>query len=192
MEVRKKRWAARKEKEPQLKLCQLGGAVELITSEKIECRMLPYQSLPLLTHNLDDVLDNENLHVDFKPLYQSILIYTALDTLEELKKSYQADRKTQSTLILSSQLSLQSLPDLTEEITGFFIAETHILQNTRGFRSPREVDELWEGVLERLKSSVASELEAESDPEAFLKVKECLLAFTVTMEVRMRNNERFM
>jgi hypothetical protein len=192
MEVRKKRWAARKEKEPQLKLCQLGGAVELITSEKIECRMLLYQSLPLLTHNLDDVLDNENLHVDFKPLYQSILIYTALDTLEELKKSYQADRKTQSTLILSSQLSLQSLPDLTEEITGFFIAETHILQNTRGFRSPREVDELWEGVLERLKSSVASELEAESDPEAFLKVKECLLAFTVTMEVRMRNNERFM
>jgi hypothetical protein len=44
MEVRKKRWAARKEKEPQLKLCQLGGAVELITSEKIECRMLPYLS----------------------------------------------------------------------------------------------------------------------------------------------------
>jgi exocyst complex component 6 len=38
MEVRKKRWAARKEKEPQLKLCQLGGAVELITSEKIECK----------------------------------------------------------------------------------------------------------------------------------------------------------
>jgi hypothetical protein len=192
MELRKKRWATRKEKEPQLKLCQLGGAVELITSEKIECRMPSYCPLSVLTQNLDDVLDNDNLHVDFKPLYQSILIYTALDTLEELQKSYQADRKTQSTLILSSQLSLQSLSDLTEEITGFFIAETHILQNTRGFRSPREVDELWEGVLERLKSSVASELEAESDPEAFLKVKECLLAFTVTMEVRMRNNERFM
>lgn len=185
MELRKKRWATRKEKEPQLKLCQLGGAVELITSEKIECRMPSYCPLSVLTQNLDDVLDNDNLHVDFKPLYQSILIYTALDTLEELQKSYQADRKTQSTLILSSQLSLQSLSDLTEEITGFFIAETHVLRNTRGFRSQREVDELWEGVLERLKSSVASELEAESNPEAFLKVKECLLAFTVTMEVRM-------
>jgi exocyst complex component 6 len=131
----------------------------------------------------DDVLDNASLHVDFKPLYQSILIYTALDTLDELQRSYQADRKTQSTLILSSQLSLASLPDLTQEITGFFIAETHVLQNTRGFRSQREVDELWEGVLERLKSSVASELETESDPDAFLRVKECLLAFTITMEV---------
>jgi hypothetical protein len=132
---------------------------------------------------LDDVLDNPTLHVDFKPLYQSILIYTALDTLDELQRGYQADRKTQSTLILSSQLSLASLPDLTQEITGFFIAETHVLQNTRGFRSQREVDELWEGVLERLKSSVASELETEFDPDVFLRVKECLLAFTITMEV---------
>ncbi|KAG8805543.1 hypothetical protein FRC17_005461, partial [Serendipita sp. 399] len=154
------------EKEPQLKLCRLGGAVELITYEKVEY----------------DVFDNDKLKVDFKPLYQSILIYTALDMLEELQKSYQADRKTQSTLILSSQLSLQSLPDLIEEITGFFIAETHVLQNTRGFRSQREVDELWEGILERLNSSVATELGTESDPEVFLKVKESLLAFTMTIE----------
>ncbi|CAG7848707.1 SubName: Full=Related to secretory pathway protein (Exocyst complex protein Sec15) {ECO:0000313/EMBL:CCA69070.1} [Serendipita indica DSM 11827] len=166
MDLRSKRWAQRKEKEPQLKLCRLGGAVELITYEKVEY----------------DVFDNDKLQVDFKPLYQSILIYTALEMLEELQKSYQADRKTQSTLILSSQMSLQSLADLTEEITGFFIAETHVLQNTRGFRSQREVDELWEGVLERLNSSVASELETESDPEVFLGVKESLLAFTMTME----------
>lgn len=146
-------------------------------------RLSPSPCSTYTDQSIDDVLDNERLHVDFKPLYQSILIYTALDTLEELQKSYQADRKTQSTLILSSQLSLQSLPDLTEEITGFFIAEAHVLQNTRGFRSQREVDELWEGVEERLKSSVATELEAVSSPEAFLRVKECLLAFTMTMEV---------
>jgi exocyst complex component 6 len=136
-----------------------------------------------LMYHLDDVFDNEHVQIDFKPLYQSILIYTALDILEELQRSYQADRKTQSTLILSSQLSLQSLPDLTEEITGFFIAESHVLQNTRGFRSQREVDELWDGVIERLKTSVASELETERDPAIFLKVKECLLSFTMNMEV---------
>lgn len=123
------------------------------------------------------------MHVDFKPLYQCILIYRALDLLEEFQRSYQADRKTQSTLILSSQLSLQSLPDLTAEIIGFFIAETHVLQNTRGFRSQREVEELWEGVLERLKSSVATEVEAESDPDVFMEVKGCLLDFAITMEV---------
>lgn len=43
--------------------------------------------------NVDNVLDNEELKVDFKPLYQSIHIYTTLDSLDELHKSYQADRK---------------------------------------------------------------------------------------------------
>jgi len=38
----------------------------------------------------------ETLKVDFKPLYQSIHIYTALDSLDELRKSYQADRKVRS------------------------------------------------------------------------------------------------
>lgn len=41
----------------------------------------------------DNVLDNEKLQVDFKPLFQCIHIYTALDSLDELRKSYQADRR---------------------------------------------------------------------------------------------------
>ena len=44
-------------------------------------------------YQTDDVLDNDKLQVDFKPLYQCIHIYTALDSLEELQRSYQADRK---------------------------------------------------------------------------------------------------
>lgn len=40
-----------------------------------------------------NVLDNEQLKVDFKPLYQCIHIYTAMDAVEELQRSYQADRK---------------------------------------------------------------------------------------------------
>ena len=40
-----------------------------------------------------DVLDNDKLHVDFKPLFECIHIYSALDSLSELQKSYQADRK---------------------------------------------------------------------------------------------------
>ena len=39
----------------------------------------------------------ETLKVDFKPLYQSIHIYTALDSLDELRKSYHADRKVRAT-----------------------------------------------------------------------------------------------
>lgn len=45
------------------------------------------------SHILDNVLDNERLQVDFTPLYQCIHIYGALDALDEIRKSYQADRK---------------------------------------------------------------------------------------------------
>jgi hypothetical protein len=37
MDLRTRRWKARKDKDPQLKLNRVGGAVELITNEKVEC-----------------------------------------------------------------------------------------------------------------------------------------------------------
>ena len=40
-----------------------------------------------------NVLDNERLTVDFTPLYQCVHIYGALDAIDEIRKSYQADRK---------------------------------------------------------------------------------------------------
>ena len=47
----------------------------------------------LLILCLDNVLDNDQLQVDFKPLYECIHIYSALDSLDEIRRSYQADRK---------------------------------------------------------------------------------------------------
>lgn len=43
--------------------------------------------------NPDNVLQNEKVNIDSKPLHQCILVYTALDAIGELQKSYQADRK---------------------------------------------------------------------------------------------------
>lgn len=47
----------------------------------------------LTSYLTDNVLDNEHLHVDFTPLYECIHIYNALDSLDEIRRSYQADRK---------------------------------------------------------------------------------------------------
>jgi len=77
MEARTRRWRARKEKDPMLRLSRVGSAVEMVTYEKTEY----------------NVLDNDKLEVDFQPLYQCIHIYTTLDSLDELRRSYQADRK---------------------------------------------------------------------------------------------------
>ena len=55
------------------------------------------------------------------------------------------------------------------------------------------MEELWEGVVARLNSSVSTALEQESDPDIFLAVKECLLGFIMTMEVcaRLPHNIKF-
>lgn len=131
----------------------------------------------------DNVLDNDKLKVDFKPLYQCIHIYTSLDSLEELQRSYQADRKAQSDLILPSPLNLASLPALVQEITGFFLIEREVLRTTRNFRNERDIDELWESLIGRLTQIVGQSLDRETDPEVFLSVKECLFAFIMTLEV---------
>lgn len=42
---------------------------------------------------LVDALDNDETKIDFKPLYQCIHIYDALECKPELQRSYQEDRK---------------------------------------------------------------------------------------------------
>ncbi|KAK1231800.1 Rab GTPase-binding exocyst subunit S15 [Marasmius sp. AFHP31] len=183
MDARTRRWRARREKDPLLRMSRVGSAVELVTYEKTEF----------------NVLDNDQLRIDFKPLYQCIHIYTALESLAELQKSYQADRtvwlssssiqaviyrrlQAQSDLILPAPLPLSSLQSITEQISGFFIVETHVLETTGSFRSEREVEELWDGVVSRLTTSISSALRTETDADSFLRVKECLIGFIMSLE----------
>jgi len=63
--------------------------------------VLRSQQIPgfLLMLLVVDVFDNSELKVDFKPLYHCIHIYTALDSLDELRKSYQADRRVRRIIL---------------------------------------------------------------------------------------------
>ncbi|THH31298.1 hypothetical protein EUX98_g2874 [Antrodiella citrinella] len=166
METRTRRWRSRREKDPLLKQSRVGSAVEVMTYEKTEF----------------NVLDNERLTVDFTPLYQCVHIYSALDALDDIRRSYQADRKAQSDLILPEPLPLSSLYPVTQEIVGFFIIENHVLDTTGNFRSERDVEELWEGVISRMGTAVEGALRNENDPDAYLRVKEALIGFIMTLE----------
>ena len=100
MELRTRKWRIRREKDSSLKHSRVGSAVEAVTNEKVECEFGHFSwNEHFLTdiHIIDNVLDNDKLQIDFKPLYECIHIYTALDSLEELQKSYQADRKVSFT-----------------------------------------------------------------------------------------------
>ena len=94
------------------------------------------------------------------------------------------DFQAQSDLILPTPLPLASISPLTQEISGFFIVESHVLETTGTFRSPREVEELWDALVARLTTAIEDALRRETDPEVFLKVKESLLSFIMTLEVR--------
>jgi hypothetical protein len=91
--------------------------------------------------------------------------------------------KAQSDLILPSPIPLPSFLSLTQEITGFFIIEWHVLQTTGTFRSESEVEELWDALVARLSAGLQWALKNETDPNEFLKVKECLIGFIMTLEV---------
>ena len=93
--------------------------------------------------------------------------------------------QAQSELILPTSFVISSLPALTHAITGFFIIEREVIQTTRNFRSERDLEELWVNVTSRLSSAIEEALRLETDPEVFLHVKENLLAFILTLEVRI-------
>ena len=57
---------------------------------------------------IDNALENDQVSIDFKPLYTCIHIYTTLDSLEELQLSYQADRRAQAYLLLSASSTTTS------------------------------------------------------------------------------------
>jgi hypothetical protein len=83
-------------------------------------------------------------------------------------------------------LPLASLSTLTQEISGFFIVESHVLETTGSFRSSRDVEELWEGVAVALTTAIENSLLTEMEAESFLKVKENLLTFIMTLGVGAR------
>ncbi|WWD17361.1 hypothetical protein CI109_101802 [Kwoniella shandongensis] len=172
MALRIKKWRARREKEGGVRLARVGGALELVNNERVEF----------------DALDNDEIKIDFRPLYQCVHIYEALERKPEFQRSYQEDRKIQATLILTSRLSttpetlLSTLPLLMQELVGFFIIESHVLNTMPDFRTQRDVDELWDEMCKRIVEIMGQGLKGCSEPEVFLESKTNVLLFVQTLE----------
>lgn len=111
MDYRTRKWRSRREKDPMLRLSRVGSAVEMVIQERSDSELYPcpqfIRSINILL--LVNVLDSEKLKVDFTPLYQCIHIYTTLDSIDDLRRSYQADRKVRQCSAFSSrQLNLNT------------------------------------------------------------------------------------
>ncbi|KAF8759780.1 Exocyst complex component [Rhizoctonia solani] len=148
VEERSRRWRTRREREGLSYTNRVGCAVELVTNEKVEY----------------DILNNDRIQVDFKPLYQSIHIHTALDALDEFQPA--------------------NLLPLLQQLIGFFVIESHVLRTTsgRGFRTQHDVDELWDGVMERLVETLRSGMGVSLTSDQLIKAVEHLTAFQSALE----------
>ncbi|SPO30136.1 related to secretory pathway protein (exocyst complex protein Sec15) [Ustilago trichophora] len=190
MENRQKRWRVKAQRDPLLRLAKVNSAIELVVNERQE-------------HNF---VDNEKVSIDFRPLYQCIHIYDALDLREDLQTSYHQDRRAQANLLLNQGLKFEplantgtgtgsssnntnpggggaSFPALLEEMVGFFLVEHHVIQTTpSGFRSEQEVDDLWDTMCSRVVDIVSLALRDCKDTKIYVSAKASVQTFIQTLE----------
>lgn len=140
--LRRTRQKERMDSNPYLRNFKLNSAIELVFDESEDF----------------DVLDNEELAVDFSPLFECMHIMEALGRSDKFRVEYAATRRQQKDLLLPSSVSLKeaevdendeplpgndnNLSSLLEGIAGFAIIEKATMRRTHNLRSPVDVSEL--------------------------------------------------
>lgn len=91
-----------------------------------------------------DILDNEDVQVDFTPLFECLHIHDALGQIDKFRAEYAATRKRQKELLLPSHITLgdeeeSTLSALLEGIAGFAIVERATMRKAPQLRSAVDV-----------------------------------------------------
>ncbi|KAL0473470.1 exocyst complex component Sec15 [Neurospora intermedia] len=162
----------RAEQNPYLGHFKLNSAIELVFDESDEF----------------DVLDNEEVQVDFTPLHEALHIHEALGQIDKFRAEYAATRRQQKELLMPSSVNLSSdeeensLRDLLEQITGFAVIEKATIQRAPQLRSTVEVDELWDSMCQTAIRLISRSLTDVDNAELLLKIKGDIALFIQTME----------
>ena len=172
-EQRRSRQKGRAEALPDLSDFKLNSAIELVSDETEEF----------------DILDNEDVQVDFTPLFECLHIHKALGQIDKFRADYAATRKQQKELLMPSSVTLidtegASLSELLEGIAGFAIVEKATMKKTPGLRSAVDVDELWDSMCQTVITLISKALHEVTNAEELLKRKGVIVLFIQTMEVR--------
>lgn len=149
---------------------KLNTAIELVSDETEEF----------------NVLDNEDVSVDFTPLYECIHIHNALGQMHKFRTDYAATRMQQKELLLPSSITLVdedglSLNALLEGIAGFSIVEKATIRNAPEIRNPVDVEELWDSMCQKAISLISRALPQVTNAEVLLQIKTMIALFIQTM-----------
>ncbi|KAL8674625.1 MAG: hypothetical protein Q9168_001000 [Polycauliona sp. 1 TL-2023] len=170
VEQRRARHKDRVEKLVSLSNFKLNSAVESVADEDKEF----------------DILDNEDVQVDFTPLFECMHIHDALGQREKFNLDYASTRRQQKDLLMPSSITLidpegSSLSELLEGIAGFAIIEKATMNKARGLRSSTDVDELWNSMCQSAIALVSHALSEVTNAELLLKIKGIIALFIQTM-----------
>ncbi|KAL8632268.1 hypothetical protein Q9189_002058 [Teloschistes chrysophthalmus] len=150
--------------------CQLNSAVVSIADEGEEF----------------DTLDNDDVQVDFTPLFECVHIHDTLDQTKKFKADYAATRLQQKDLLMPTSVSLvdsdgSSLSELLEGIAGFSIVEKATMKKVPKLRSQVEVDGLWDSMCRTAIALISNALIEVTNAELLLKIKGVIALFIQTM-----------
>ncbi|KAJ3109098.1 hypothetical protein HDU97_009216 [Phlyctochytrium planicorne] len=132
-------------------------------------------------------LNNEEFHLDFKPLYQCLHIHDVLGKRKIFKTDFEENRKIQASIILNTQVNfndgnLKDFETYISDIIGFFIVEAVVINSTQDFRSRTSVEGLWDNIIEKMNSVITIGLQDCQTPNLFLSIKILVIACIKTME----------
>ncbi|KAL8791430.1 MAG: hypothetical protein Q9213_000046 [Squamulea squamosa] len=170
IEQRRARHKDRAEKSMSLSNFKLNSAVESVADEDEEF----------------DILDNEDVQVDFTPLFECMHIHDALGQKEKFRVDYATTRRQQKDLLMPPSVTLvdpegSSLSELLEGIAGFAIIERATMSKAPGLRSSADVDELWDSMCQTAITLVSNALSEVTNAELLLKIKGIIALFIQTM-----------
>lgn len=171
-EQRRNRQKERADSSPYLANFKLNSAIELVSDETEEF----------------DILDNDDVQVDFTPLFECLHIHKALGQIDKFRAEYAATRRQQKELLMPASVNLidaddSSLNELLEGIAGFAIVEKATMKKTPELRSAIDVDELWDSMCQSAIMLISKALHEVTNAELLLKIKGHIALFIQTMDV---------
>ncbi|KAL4766791.1 exocyst complex subunit Sec15-like-domain-containing protein [Aspergillus nidulans var. acristatus] len=169
-DLRKTRQKERAAKLPYLEHFKLNSAIELVCDE----------------HEEFDLLQNEELQVDFTPLFECLHIHQSLGQMEKFRVEYANTRRRQKELLIPASVTLvdddgASLHNLLEEMAGFAIVERATMKKVPDLRYPVDVDELWDSMCHTAVGLISTALQEVDNAESLLKTKNLIALFMQTM-----------
>ncbi|RAK71331.1 Rab GTPase-binding exocyst subunit SEC15 [Aspergillus fijiensis CBS 313.89] len=169
-DLRKSRQKERAGALPYLGQFKLNSAIELVSDESEEY----------------DLLQNDELQVDFTPLLECLHIHRSLGRIDMFRLEYANTRRRQKELLLPTSIMLidedgACLHNLLEEMAGFAIVERSTMKRIPDLRSPIDVDELWDSMCQAAVSLIMKALREVDNAESLLKIKNLIALFMQTM-----------